>query len=1100
MIDQNRERLNRLTPEQRAALLRRLQPPAAAGAAETSAIPRRDPARPVPLSFAQERLWFLAQLSPGLAAYNIALAVRLDGRLDRPALARACAAVVRRHEVLRTCYGEAAGQPLQMILPATAAGMPPPLVDLRGGPAATGATGGMGGPAADHLRREADVLAGREAGRAFDLRTGPVLRFLLLRLAADEHRLVLVLHHIAGDAWSLGVLLQDLAAAYAGAALPALPVQYADYAVWQRQRLQGAALARQLDYWRTELAGLPPLALAPAAPAAPAPAAASTARFGESALRGGRVVVDLPAATAAALRGLGRAAGATLFMTLLAGWAVVLGRYAAQDDVAVGTAVANRERRELEGLVGFFVNVLPLRVRLGGAPTFRELLARVRALALAAFSHQDVPFEKLVEELHPERDGRRPPLVQATLQVQNAPLPDLALPGLKLAAEPLYNERAKFDLALSFAEETAPDGTLAGILEHSAALFATAAAARLAGHVRCLLAAAAAAPETPIGALPLLGGAERRTLLVEHNRTAALWPPPQLAHQLCEAAAERAPDSTAAVAGDFHLSHGELNLRANVLAHALRALGVGPERRVGLCLERGAGLAVAILAVLKAGGAWVPLDPAYPAERLVLMIDDAAPRVVLARENHRRLAGAAPVLVLAPEGRGVVPADLPADLEGGAAAAGAVTAGMANPAAAATAENAAYVIYTSGSTGRPKGVVITHRGLRNLVEGEARHRELRHPRRVLQFSSPSFDASVTELFQAAAWGGTLVYPTREERLAPRELAALLARQAVDTATLPPAAASLLVPQAVPGLATLMLAGEALPAEVAVRWAPGRRLWNAYGPTENTVCATTWECRPGELSSLVSPPIGAPLPNQCAYVLAGELEPSPAGVEGELYLGGDSLARGYLGQPGMTAERFVPNPFGGPGERLYRTGDRARWREDGAIEFLGRADQQIKLRGFRIEPGEVEAALHRAPGVREAVVAVRELAPGDRRLLAWVEADADAAAAPRGRELRERLAETLPEHMLPSVVTVVARLPRLPNGKLDRRSLPPPALDGAGGGGRRTGGRRTERRPRRAGRSRRSSPASGARCWASRRWRATPTSSPISAATPCWPPR
>jgi amino acid adenylation domain-containing protein len=1064
MLDQDtwREQLARLPPDKRAALLQRLRPGGgiAGGGAAASGdeqIPRAPRRGPLPLSFAQERLWFLDQLTPGLAAYNIALAVRLRGRLDRPALARALAAVVRRHEVLRTRFRDDGGRPRQEVVPAAL--LPPrlPLIDLRAGSAETSGS-----------RREqaARRLAGDEAARPFDLAQGPPLRARLVWLEDDEHLLLLTLHHIAADVWSLGVLLHEMAALYTGAALPELPVQYADYALWQRQHLQGERLQRQLDFWRGQLAGLPALDLEADHRRVPAGVA------GALAPRGGRVTLVVPAPLADALRLLGREAAATPFMTLLAGYAVVLARTSGQDDFAVGTAVANRGRRELEGLIGFFVNVLALRLGFGGEPSFRQLLARVRALALAAFGHQELPFEKLVEELRPARDSRHLPLVQATFQLQNAPLPSPRLPGLDLVAVPLDGGQVKFELSLSLAEAAGQGGAIAGALDYSADLFTAATAARLAGHFRQLLAAAVAAPDVPVSRLSLLDEAERRQLLGEWSGSAAWWGEVRPAHRLFEACVERTPAAPALICGDLRLTYDGLNRRANRLAHRLRHLGVGPETRVGLCLERGTGFAVSVLAVLKAGGAWVPLDPTYPAERLALMVGDAAPRVVVTLERHRGLAAGAPVLILDGEA-GAEPA-LPEE----------------NPPGVALPDNAAYVIYTSGSTGRPKGVVVPHRGLYNLILSEAERRGLGRPRRVLQFSSPSFDASVTEFFQAIAWGGTLVYGTRDQLRSPQELAALARRHEVDTATLPPAMVALLDPRELPGLAVLIVAGEPCAPEVVARFRVGRRFWNAYGPTECTVCATTYECRAGastaepDAAAAPPPPIGRPLANLRTLVLDAEMEPAPVGLAGELFLGGESLARGYLGQPALTAERFVPDPFGPAGGRLYRTGDRARWRADGELEFQGRTDQQLKLRGFRIEPGEIEAVLRREAGVREAVVLAREHAPGDRRLVAYVEeaaapgepaeapapargAEATAATAAteapaataadgaasepqvpallrrsRGRELRDRLARQLPDYMVPAAVVVLDRLPRLPNGKLDRRSLPAPD---AGGG-------------------------------------------------------
>ncbi len=973
-----RETLRRLTPEKRAALLARLQ---AAAKPAAAAIPRLAERREAPLSFAQERLWFLEQLTPGLPVYNIALAVRLRGGLDRGALAGALAAVLRRHEVLRSRFRDRDGRPVQVMAPPAAVASPAPLlplVDLRGGGAGSA------------REREARRLAVAEAEQPFDLRRGPLLRARLLRLEDAEHLLLLTLHHIASDAWSLGVLLADLVAAYSGAALAEPPVQYADYAVWQRGWLQGEMLERQVAYWRSQLAGVPVLQL-PAdrrRPAQPSP-------------RGGEVPLALPAELAAALQRVSRDASATLFMTLLAGFQVLLARCSGQDDVAVGTAVSNRGREELEGLIGFFVNVLVLRTDLGGGPTFRQLLARVREVTLGAYAHQDLPFERLVEELRPVRDAGVAPLAQVAFQLQNAPTPDLRLPGLELAVVPFESRTAKYDLSVNLAEQAGGvygmAGGIVGSVEYSADLFEPATAARLAGHLRQLLAAAAESPDEPIADLPLLDERERRQLLVDWNRTAADWGPERAVHELFAAQAAARPDAIALVgtaAGAHALSYAEMNRQADRLADRLRALGVGPEVRVAICLERGVELVVAIFAVLKSGGAYVPLDPDYPADRLAWMVADAAPKVVIAgpgASRHPGLAAGLPLIALDEAGLAGEP---PA----------------ASPPPVAGLESAAYVIYTSGSTGRPKGVVVPHRGLFHSVQEDGARWVHRRPRRVLQFYSASFDASVSELFHALGWGGALVLGAAGRPLAGGELTRLLAEQAIELASFPPAVLALLDPGDLPALQTVIVAGEACPSEVVLRWvrgSPGRALWNAYGPTECTIGATTARCTPEKLP----PPIGVPIKNTRCYVLDAEMAPVPVGVPGELWIGGAGVARGYLDRPEATAERFVPDLFGPPGARLYRSGDRVRWRSDGEIDFLGRVDHQVKLRGFRIEPGEIEAALRQLPGVQDALVLVREDAPGDRRLVAYVtgrqraalpEAPAQPPADPEAQEARREL--------------------------------------------------------------------------------------------------
>jgi amino acid adenylation domain-containing protein len=954
----------------------------------------RETAATAPLSFTQERLWLVEQLTPGLPTYNLPLGVRVAGRLDVPALGRALRALVARHEALRTRFGEAENGPVQVIAEILEVVPPLPVLDLAG--------------VGDRSRgeREAERLATEEAGRPFDLRRGPLLRARLLRLGEEEHLLLLTLHHIVSDGWSLGVLVAELGALYTGEPLPELPIQYADYAVWQREQLSGEALNRQLAHWRRTLDGAPALEFP-----------ADRRRTATPSHRGGRVPIALAGERTAALRRLGREAGATLFMTLFAGFTAILARYAGEDDGSVGTVVANRPRRELEGLIGFFVNTLVLRVDLSGEPSFGAFLKRVRGVTLDAYAHQDLPFERLVEELRPARDGSQPPLVRALFVLQNTPLSRLDLPGLALTPVETGNGMAKFDLSALLSEEE--DG-VAGVLEYAADLFEPATVERLAGHLLRLLEAAAADPGGRVGELPMLAEEERRQLLagaVAGNGAAIDQDRP--AHELFAARAGRAPDTVAILSGERVWSYGELNRRANRLAHLLRARGVGPEVRVGLGLERGPDFLVALLAVLKAGGVYVPLDPLYPRERLAFMLADAAPWVVLVAERHRHvfaaggaLATGAPVLALDGEEAGAL-AGLP----------------DGDPPPLAGPGNGAYVIYTSGSTGRPKGALIEHRSLSHLLHAMARRWDFEQPRRVLLFSSPSFDASVGEMWAALPWGGALVHGSRDQLLPAPELATLVREQAVDMAILPPSLLARLDPADFPGLETLIAAGEACPGEVAARWSPGRRMWNGYGPTECTVFSTTAPC------AILPPPIGRPLAGVRTHVLERGLELSPVGMPGELYIGGPGLARGYLNRPERTAERFVPDPFGGFGLRLYRTGDRVRLRVDGEIEYLGRLDHQVKLRGFRIELGEIESVLGESLAVREAGVVLREDTPGEPRLVAYVVPPGDTV--PTAAELRLHCERRLPEPMVPAVFVVLDALPLSPNGKIDRRRLPAP---------------------------------------------------------------
>jgi amino acid adenylation domain-containing protein len=973
--------------------------------------PRRDtlerrPRRPdapdateAPLSFAQERLWFLDQRNPGLAVYNLPLAVRLSGRLDREALARALSAVAARHEGLRTAFRSTAGRPVAVVV--EEAELPLPLVDLRGLQTA---------PFAD---AEAARLADEEAGHPFDLRRAPLVRARLLAFADTEHRLLLSLHHIACDGWSLGVLVSELGALYSGETLPELPLQYADYAAWQREDLQGEVLERQLEHWRRQLAGLPALDLPTDRPRPVVP------RY-----RGNWVEMAFPPDLAGRLRRQSRASGVTLFMTLLAGFQALLARYSGQDDVAVGTAVANRRHRKIEGLIGFFVNTLVLRADLTGEPSFGVLLARVRETALAAYAHQDLPFEKLVEALRPARDTGQAPLISVNFLLQNTPLPELRLPGIEAHATAVFNGTAKFDLAVSLEERA--DG-IVGVLEHDADLFEPATMARLGGHFLRLLEAAVASPEARVGELPLLGEEERRQIVEEPNRTAVDSGPEGLVHERIAARAAAIPDAVAVVALGQSLTYGEMDVRANRLAQHLRARGVGPEARVGLCLDRGPELVVAVLGVLQAGGAYLPLDPAYPEERLDRMIADAAPTVVVAAERHRDLVihSGAPVV----------------SLEGLGAAAPAVPA---PPPARIAAENPAYVLFTSGSTGRPKGVVVEHRNLSNLLAAIAALGVLDPGRTLLGVTTLAFDIAAVDLFLPLLLGGTVALASREEGADGERLRALLADPRVQMLQATPATWEMLLAagfgaggagETGPGFHAIC-GGEALRRDLAVRLlAAIPSLFNLYGPTETTIWSSGQAVEERLLAGegAASVPLGRPLGNTRLHVLEGGIEPLPVGVPGELCIAGAGLARGYLGRPDLTAERFVPDPFG-RGERLYRTGDRARRRADGELEYLGRLDQQIKLRGFRVEPGEIEAALRGSPAVRQAVVALREDSTGAPRLVAYV-VPARPEAAPR--ELRQLCERLLPAYMVPSAFVVLPALPLLPNGKLDRQALPPP---------------------------------------------------------------
>jgi amino acid adenylation domain-containing protein len=968
----------------------------AAARAEGAAPPpaRRRGSAPPPLSFGQERLWFLDRLEPGRAVYNMPLALSLRGRLDLAALAASLGSIVARHEALRTVFADTELGPVQVISAPSAAA--PPRVDLTGLPVARREAAGVG-------------LAEDEAARPFDLARGPLLRTTLLRLQPDWHMALFTMHHIVSDGWSLGVLVREMGALYAGysrgerPALPPLPVQYADYALWQRQWLSGAALERQIDFWRDSLADAPALVELPL----------DRPRPPVQTLRGAVVGSLLPAALPPLLGTFSRARGATLFMVLLAGFQALLGRLSGQEDVVVGSPVANRTRIETEGLIGFFVNTLALRGRLAGDPTFGELVAQVRRTTLAAYAHQDLPFERLVEELEPERSLAYTPIFQVMLGLQNAPMGALELPGLTLEPVATQGARsAKFDLNVSLAEG---GGSIGGTWEYNVDLFEAVTVERLARQLAMLLAAAVEAPETPLAELPLLSAAERRqierwnTLAGEAATGASL-------HERFEVWAAAEPGRVALVWGEERIAYGELEARANRLARRLRQLGVGPEALVGVCLERSPAMVVALLAVLKAGGAYLPLDPAYPAGRLAAMLADSGAAIVLTGPGSPALPDDGRRRFLALD-----------RLE--------VEAEADEPRIALARERfddprrLAYVLYTSGSTGRPKGVAVEHRSVVAML-GWATDEWGDALDGVLAGTSIAFDISVFELFAPLSAGGRVI-------LAPNALALPRLPAAGEVTllnTVPSAMAELLREGAPPlpgSIRVVNLAGEALARRLvdAVHALPHvERVYNLYGPTEDTTYSTFSAVPAGGVRE---PAIGRPIAGTRIHLVDRGLRPVPLGGVGEVYLAGAGLSRGYLGRPDMTAERYIPDPFSAGGARLYRTGDLARWRADGELEFVARVDQQVKVRGFRIEPGEIEAVLSSHPAVAAAAVVVREGRAG-RELLACVAAKAGEAPVPAA--LKAYLAERLPDYLVPPAYAVLPALPSTQSGKVDRRAL------------------------------------------------------------------
>ncbi|HEX9941188.1 MAG TPA: amino acid adenylation domain-containing protein, partial [Thermoanaerobaculia bacterium] len=995
---------------------------------EESGSPAAPPLRPVPrdgeipLSFAQERLWVLDRLVPGSAAYNIPVGLRLTGSLRPILVSRALAEIVRRHEALRTVFQDADGRPVQVVRPAAA--FPLPCADLSALPPSW-------------REAEADRLTRAEGARPFDLAEGPVARALLLRLALEEHRLLLCLHHIVADGWSVRRLLRELGAFYGAGlpdpgkapGLPALTVQYADYAVWQRQWLAGGTLDAQLAWWRERLAGAP----------ASVELSADRPRPAAQTFRGELVLFAVPAEVVHGLEELARRRGATLFLTLLAGWAALLHRVTGQDDLVVGSVVAGRNREEIEPLIGVFANALPLRLDLRDDPTTAELLGRARAAALGAWSHQDVPFERLVEELQPRRDLSRSPLFQVMLAVQDGPaegpdLPGLAVQPLPLAA--LHNGTAKFDLTVLL--DRAGD-VLTGGLELNADVLDPATGARLAEGLGRLLREMAAAPERRIADLDLLDAADRAQLVAEGLGALASYPRDIPIHRLFEEQAHRTPGRIALQADGLEMTYAELDARANRLARHLRGrfgVGAAPETPVGVALERSPEMVVAFLAILKAGGAYVPLDPSYPAERLAVMAEEVAlPFVVteeaLLTELPASLAGMGDRRLLCLEREQDAIAHYAAGpLDGGA-----------------EAGHLAYVMFTSGSTGRPKPVGIEHRSVVRLVCG-ADYAQFGPDEVFLQLTSASFDPSTMEIWAPLLHGGRLALSPRGTASI-EELGETLAQNGVTTLWLTAGLFHQVVESRIGVLRPvrqLLAGGDVLSPERVNRVLaelPGCTLINGYGPTENT-CFTC--CH--RVRELVPPgssvPIGRPIANTRAWIADRRLQPVPAGVAGELLAGGDGLARGYLGRPDATAERFVPDPFSGEsGARVYRTGDLVRRRTDGALEFLGRIDQQVKIRGFRVEPGEVEAALLEHSAVAACAVVPRQDVPGDRRLAVYLVL-AEGIAPRSGAspaELRAFLAARLPAYMVPAAFVILPALPLNPNGKVDRRALlrlPPPA--------------------------------------------------------------
>ncbi|KEO82561.1 non-ribosomal peptide synthetase, partial [Tumebacillus flagellatus] len=960
-----------------------------------------------PLSFAQQRLWLMEQLVPGTALYNMPMAVRLQGELQIEALVQSLNRIVARHEALRTVFLERDGRPVQVIHETEE--MSFNRIDLRK-------------EKREDREQKMKQLVQLEAERPFDLQVGPLIRAHLIQLAETEHVLVLNMHHIVSDGWSLQVLIREFVALYEAFAagvpspLPELPIQYRNYAAWQREWLQGDVLEEQMSYWKEQLGGELPVLQLPTD--RPHPSAQT--------YRGAEESFTLPSELTQELQALSRRHGTTMFMTLLGAFQLLLSRYSGQEDISVGTPIAGRHHHDTEQLIGFFVNTLVMRTDLSGAPTFEELLNRVREVALGAYAHQDVPFEKLVEELQPERDLSRSPLFQVMFTMQDPLSKGIELPGLTLAAVEMDTQIAKFDLTLSMVEE---GGALAGSLQYNADLFDAATVQRMAGHITTLLKSIVDHPTSSVFELNYLTEEERHQLLVEFTRTM----PDQHSKDAClhhvfDRQAERVPNHIALVSEQEELTYSQLRERADRVASYLHRKGVQPEEPVGMMLDRSPNAILALLGILKAGGVYLPLDPTYPRERLDYMIQDSGVRFVISQGSLVDSFDSSAFEVV--------------DIDVALADSAEITALPQTH-----ANQAAYIIYTSGSTGTPKGVVVEHSAVSKHVQTVQSHYEITDEDIVLQFASLNFDASLEQLFSALLSGAT-VFLRGNTLWSAQELLTNLHKFRVSVANVPTAYWQQVVydwkankAEIPPSLRLMIAGGEALLSRPVEIWrelpTEKVRLLNAYGPTETVITSHAYEISPHtHLQQERAVPIGAALGDRISYVLDQQGQPVPIGVPGELHIGGSVLARGYVNQPELTAKKFVPNPYSDdPAARLYKTGDLVRYLPDGQLEYLGRIDNQVKIRGFRIELGEIEAALLTRQDVEQAAVLIREDAPGDKRIIAYVVAA--EFASPRTEEILQHLQQQLPAYMAPSAIMILQEMPLLPNGKVDRRALPAP---------------------------------------------------------------
>ncbi|MEH1943849.1 MAG: amino acid adenylation domain-containing protein [Nostoc sp.] len=956
-----------------------------------------------PLSFAQQWLWLIDQLNPG-NTYNIPLAIQLKGLLDIRALEQGLGEIVQRHHPLRTTFTAVDGQPLQFI--ASASNWKLPTVDLTE-------------LSESERYQESQRLINESVQQPFDLTTGPLLRAVLQRLSEQEHILLLTIHQIIGDDYSWGVLLQELTTLYEAfsnglsSPLVKLPIQYADFAIWQREWLLGEVLESQLVYWKQRLGGELPVLKLPID--RPRPAVQT--------YRGARQSLNLSKDLTAALKSLSQQSGVTLFTTLLAAFKTLLYRYTSQEDIIVGSEIANRNQTEVEGLIGLFANTLVMRTDLGGNPSFRELLGRVQEVVLSAYFHQDLPFEKLVEELQTERDLSRSPLFQVMFVLQSEQVLALEIPGLSLKAIEVESKTAKFDLTLKLQETTE---NINGCFEYNADLFDADTISRMISHWQVLLESVVAQPNQQISHLPILTPAQQHQLLVEWNDTEVDYPKDKCIHQLFEEQVERTPDRVAVVFEDQQLTYRELNARANQLAHYLQKLGVGSEGNLGICIERSPLMAIALLGILKAGGAYIPIDPSYPLERKAFILNDSQMPVLLTQQHL--------IADLATDGIKVICIDSDWEVIN--------QQEIENPITTITPLDLAYIIYTSGSTGKPKGTLISHQGLVNYLSWCTKRYAVEEGVGSLVHSPLGFDLTITSLFSPLLVGRTVELLSEEQGI--EALSEALKKSSnLSLVKITPAHLDLLKQQLSKAeiankTRAFIIGGENLLAESITFWqdvAPDTMLINEYGPTETVVGCCVYQIPVGKHSS-GSIPIGKAIANTQLYILDQYLQPVPIGVPGELHIGGVGLARGYLNQPELTAQKFIPNPFSKKaGDRLYKTGDLVRFLVDGNIEYLGRIDNQVKIRGFRIEIGEIESVLAQHPAVKQSAIVLREDTPNDKRLVAYVHLESEQTLGIR--EIRSFLQSKLPNYTIPSTFILLNSLPLTANGKVAYNALPVP---------------------------------------------------------------